>query len=507
MSDPTERPASDRCRDWIVGRTSDEIEFFSNSIRPDGTRKSNIYCVARSIGQQIAGDYGSRFLIELIQNAYDAHPPDTLDGRIRILFDPEEADHGVLYVANAGKEFRESNVDALIAMGLSDKPPGESIGNKGLGFRSVLHISEDPQVYSSAGERRDGTFGGFCFRFAKAGDLDRLITDPQIRWAAEEDLPPFRLAVPLEDRPCRVAEFATQGYATVIRLPLRGREAAAAVRTEIAAIKANHAPLMLFLKRLQVVDVVTQGDDELTFTLTRSSVSVELSDGASMDTDDFARVELGPDRSYFLAWHRVAEADVKSAIEDGIQNNQLHELWRDWNGEGEVAVAVSLDDAEVEPLLYTFLPMGAGATSPFRGYLHASFYTEADRTRLHPEVALNQLYIQAAMGLCARTVLNVRKGSGNVTSQLSDEEAARIAVDLLSWQEVPSLKCDGSPSFAISMAAAFGALDVQLVQADVIPIIQRPNAGLLTSHFPQVSAALSSEFSRADEPVGVTPRG
>jgi hypothetical protein len=25
-------------------------------------------------------------------------------------------------------------------MGLSSKPPGESIGNKGLGFRSVLHI-------------------------------------------------------------------------------------------------------------------------------------------------------------------------------------------------------------------------------------------------------------------------------------------------------------------------------------------------------------------------------
>ena len=39
-----------------------------------------------------------------------------------------------LYVANFGKPFAHDNVVALSRIGMSTKPPGESIGNKGLGF-------------------------------------------------------------------------------------------------------------------------------------------------------------------------------------------------------------------------------------------------------------------------------------------------------------------------------------------------------------------------------------
>ena len=126
----------------------EKLEVFKSSIRQDGTYRDPIYRSAQSTGHQIASDYGSRFLVELVQNAYDAHPPERNDGEIKILLAPEEGTTGVLYVANKGNGFTWSDVEALCNIGMSNKPVGESIGNKGLGFRSVRYITDDPQIYS-----------------------------------------------------------------------------------------------------------------------------------------------------------------------------------------------------------------------------------------------------------------------------------------------------------------------------------------------------------------------
>src|SRR5205085_2453573 len=103
------------------------IEAYVGTLNPDGTYKDRIYRSARSTALQIAGDYGRRFLLELIQNAHDAHPPGETDGEIKILFGPTEGPAGMLYIANRGRGFNWSNVDALCSIGLSDKPVGESI--------------------------------------------------------------------------------------------------------------------------------------------------------------------------------------------------------------------------------------------------------------------------------------------------------------------------------------------------------------------------------------------
>ena len=73
--------------------------------------------------------------MELIQNANDA----SKGGEVRIVFD--EALGQVppkLYVANQGMPFTLKNFGAICSLGLSDKDLNEAIGNKGLGFRSVL---------------------------------------------------------------------------------------------------------------------------------------------------------------------------------------------------------------------------------------------------------------------------------------------------------------------------------------------------------------------------------
>ena len=125
----------------------------------------------KSMIEQTMREYGGRFLFELIQNGYDAQPPGTTNGRIAIVLADDEGPHGTLYVANTGRGFTASNARRIRSLGLSDKPVGEGIGNKGVGFKSVLQICASPEVYSTL---PDGT-PGFCFRFARPDDVGELV--------------------------------------------------------------------------------------------------------------------------------------------------------------------------------------------------------------------------------------------------------------------------------------------------------------------------------------------
>lgn len=90
-------------------------------------------------------EYQGRTVLELIQNGHDALDHST--GRIEILVQCL-ADSPVLYVANDGHPFSADNFSALLNIGLSDKRVDEGIGDKGLGFRSVLQVTDRPEVYS-----------------------------------------------------------------------------------------------------------------------------------------------------------------------------------------------------------------------------------------------------------------------------------------------------------------------------------------------------------------------
>ncbi|MFJ8438961.1 DEAD/DEAH box helicase [Kitasatospora griseola] len=95
------------------------------------------------------GGYANRTLLELVQNAADAmagaaEAPEEHTGRVEIVLDPVNQ---VLYCANAGRPFSESGLTAITHAHLSAKR-GDEIGRFGLGFKSVLAVSDSPQVFS-----------------------------------------------------------------------------------------------------------------------------------------------------------------------------------------------------------------------------------------------------------------------------------------------------------------------------------------------------------------------
>ncbi len=106
--------------------------------RPDLIREhSNIEQAITQSG------YGRKQLNELIQNAADAI--DLPNGRISIVLTD-----GTLYCANEGSSFTEAGYRTLMLSHSSEKRD-DQIGRFGLGFKSVIQISDSPQIFSKSG--------------------------------------------------------------------------------------------------------------------------------------------------------------------------------------------------------------------------------------------------------------------------------------------------------------------------------------------------------------------
>ena len=97
--------------------------------------------------QDIARDYEGREILELLQNANDQAAERGERGRVLI-----ELSQDGLIVSNTGLAFSVGGVGSLQMSHLSPKRRRrrQLIGNKGLGFRSVLNWSRTPVILSSA---------------------------------------------------------------------------------------------------------------------------------------------------------------------------------------------------------------------------------------------------------------------------------------------------------------------------------------------------------------------
>jgi superfamily II DNA or RNA helicase len=88
------------------------------------------------------GGYGTRQISELLQNAVDAIGASEGTGTVEFRL----AD-GALYCANQGVGFSRDGIRAVTYAFLSPKR-GEEIGRFGLGFKSILGVTDRPQIFS-----------------------------------------------------------------------------------------------------------------------------------------------------------------------------------------------------------------------------------------------------------------------------------------------------------------------------------------------------------------------
>jgi len=411
------------------------------------TKNCNWASSLTKLAHATAQEYEDRFLIELIQNGYDVHDPKRADGTIWIHFARSEGECGTLYVANGGRPFTESNFHAICEIAQSDKEPGAGIGNKGVGFKSVLHVCNSPEIYSVDPASVDaGQFSGFCFRFARAEDYLALCDGDESRLSEmQRDVSPYFLPVHIPNVPASVSRFAAVGAVTVIRMPISRSSGSAIVTQQLQALRTSPVPILLFLPRVRQL-VVEESEEEKVTTrtaLTRrqspividgpeapqnwSIVTINHDEAVGEDHPNEHDGQPTDGQRYFVASEAVCQSRLKAAISESIDQGYLDERFAHWTEVAEVSVAIPMGgDTPTDCRLYTFLPMGQEARCPFGGHLNAPFAPNLARTHVNLSVPLNSLFFDVAAELVADAVLGL--------STLNTGLPESIVIDLITWK-------------------------------------------------------------------------
>ena len=166
-------------------------EQYLNEARSAPTAMQNLAMYEK----YMAESYCERTLTELIQNADDCYSE-----KICVATDEE----GNLYFANDGRPFTESDIESISRLGASKKIRGESIGYRGVGFKSTTSYSNDIIIWSNN--------VSFCFPKEKVAhildmDLDSVPT-VNIPLVVEPDELSERIIQ-------KISDFQAKSYMTV----------------------------------------------------------------------------------------------------------------------------------------------------------------------------------------------------------------------------------------------------------------------------------------------------
>lgn len=380
----------------------------------------------RELTQTAASLYDGRIIRELIQNAYDGSGDDP-KAEILVRLDLS-VEHGVLDVANSGSGFSRDDVDSIANPARSRKRPGNAIGHKGLGFRSVTLISDNPQVYSSRGSHRGQGFDGYCFRFATVEDqfarLRRLGSEANARSAAGK-AHSLQLPIPIRVTPVDVAAYAEK-YATLIRLPLTDETAARNMDTELRELFDERSPITLFLSRLSKLTIEKIDAKR---TVTRRVLERRPRPPKNLTTiPGLTLEEVESDGRYFLVSSRtVDKTRFLDAVRRAIAQRHKVEKWLEWDGDPTVSIAIPLGGEGQQGRYYAFLPMEQH--TPFNGSIDAPFFPDPDRRGLSLSNALNDELVDVGAEMC----LALLRGAAD--ANVSRGAEVHAVVDAIGWSD------------------------------------------------------------------------
>ncbi|MEU6523903.1 hypothetical protein ABZ892_14030 [Streptomyces sp. NPDC046924] len=437
----------------VIARTRRRIEIYRDAGETWRFAES-----LKSVSEDTAQEYEGRTILELVQNGHDALG-DADPGRIAVLAVPRESG-GVLYVANEGAVFAEENFRAITELALSSKAAGEGIGNKGLGFRSVLQLTDWPEIYSKSSPA-SSDFDGYCFRFARPEDVHTLVDDPELAARVIEDISPLALPVPADVTDPVLKELAEDGYSTVVRLPLRDRHAWGLAVAQAQDMVNGEAPLLLFLDRVAELLVEVRDGSDTSFRHLLSRVERASDLVTACEADWVREVDLAGAGRYLLARRTLGAEALSEAVSRSVQAREIDAAWEDWDAEAWVAVALRLDEPLTHGRMYTFLPMAEGVHAPFPGHAHAPFFTKLARLDISETVALNAFLLDQL------AVLTVELGR-RIRSQTPHLLAADLVLDLMCW-DVPD-RLDA-------------ALDGRLAAEPIVPLHGREAWGSLQDSY------------------------
>lgn len=286
------------------------------------------------------GGYGTRQAYELVQNALDQLQKGGKPGRIELRI----AD-GSLYCANQGAPFAAAGLETISHAYVSSKR-GDEIGRFGIGFKSSLGVSDQPQVYS-----RTVSFG-----FNVRSDLADIPAMPGMPILRMPQLLDVRRAFAEDPNLADLGRWAT----TIIKLPVVRRNGE--LFEQITDFRPELALFAPFLARLSVIE--KRGQE----IVTRFDVEREQRDDG--------RVELRQQGGVSTIW-RIGSETFTPSQEARLDAGEA--VYRDPT---TVSYAVSDSKEYRVGQFWSFFPLQDRTTAT--GIFNAPWRTNDDRTTLMP---------------------------------------------------------------------------------------------------------------------------
>ena len=300
------------------------------------------------------GGYAHRQLFELVQNGADALIGLPEGGRIAI-----HLTDACLYTADNGRPIDRDGVTALLSSHHSPKRGTEEIGRFGLGFKSVLGVTDAPEFFSRS--------GSFRFDRSRSCELLRPVAPEADRF------PVLRLAEPIDPDTCRDGDSVLSelmDWATnIVRLPLKS----SAVRDGLEAQMREFPPEFLLFVRHVGQLTLCAGQSQVKRTIELEQVGDEH---LLVEGETTARWKL------FGCTHCLS--DTARADRRSLDDGDIVPIW--W--------AAPLDRLTEPGRFWAFFP--TMTASLVAGILNAPWKTNEDRQNLLPGPYNDELIDAAA---------------------------------------------------------------------------------------------------------------
>ncbi|MBI3193074.1 MAG: DUF3883 domain-containing protein [Ignavibacteriae bacterium] len=308
------------------------------------------YVNALRLISQVVFTRSSGFILELIQNAEDSGLEIEESGNFEISMNQQR-----VKISHNGKAFNENDVKAISGIRSSKKPERGFLGYLGIGFKSVLKITDRPEIYSN----------GFQFKFDRTHWNDPSST-------------PWHVIPIWMDEPSEPIDASR----TTFIIPFREATDAPRIAEEIKKIRLE---LYLFLRWLRKIEIIDEISKEH-WTLENLG---ENQEGISTLKGDF---EL----RRFKFFRRNVE------VPEWVKDDRLTQEYRANVTQREIAIGFALDkDGNLAPNeagamyggVYSFLPLGeakSGAKFP----IQADFLVQPGRDALNYEAKWNHWILE-----------------------------------------------------------------------------------------------------------------
>ncbi|MFW6016720.1 MAG: sacsin N-terminal ATP-binding-like domain-containing protein [bacterium] len=283
--------------------------------------------------------YKGRPLLELLQNAEDAMAENKKEGKVLVRFTND-----YLLIANEGRPLTDKGLGAICNLHRSPKRSDIYVGNKGLGFKSILNWTDSPAIYSSE-------FNIFWDRKkSKKLIIDNEIFLKDIIDFKSEQIPLLRL--PFETDPDKeVKSLLEQGFATVIKIPYKGY-AKKEIKNNINQLDIHCFAFLKYIRELRIEGIINR-----TYIIERSK------------TDDYINVIITCGEEYKS--YKVFEKKIDIKPNDDNAGNRTE-------------VAIALPDQPIKnTYVYNFFKTREMNPLPFP--IHGTFLLHEGRENIRED--------------------------------------------------------------------------------------------------------------------------